>query len=291
MDSVRFGVIGGSGVYQIEGLTNVEERRVDTPFGAPSDTFIIGTLGGQRIAFLPRHGRGHRILPSELPNRANIHAFKQLGAERIISVSAVGSMREDYAPLDIVIPDQVYDQTKERARTFFGNGVVAHISFAQPFCPELNGVLYHAAVSAGARTHNGGTLVVIEGPQFSTQAESRINRQLGADLVGMTALPEARLAREAEICYSAVAMVTDYDVWHESHESVTADLVVRNLLQNAEMGKTILRMAIPEIPSGRVHCPCHNALKDAIITDASLIPPETRKKLDLLVGKYLAKTE
>jgi len=288
MDPVRFGVVGGSGIYQIEGLTAVEERQVDTPFGAPSDLFMIGTLNGQRIAFLPRHGRGHRILPSELPNLANIYAFKQLGVERIISVTAVGSMREDYAPLDIVIPDQVYDQTKERARTFFGKGVVAHISFAEPFCPELNGALYRAAVAAGARTHNGGTLVVIEGPQFSTQAESRINRQLGADLVGMTALPEARLAREAEICYSAVAMVTDYDVWHESHESVSADLVVRNLLQNAEMGKKILSKVIPEIPLERAHCPCHNALKDAIITNANLIPTDTRAKLELLVGKYLS---
>ncbi len=287
MPKAKFGVIGGSGVYQIEGLENVQEIRVTTPYGDPSDAMMLGTLSGEAIAFLPRHGRGHRVLPAELPSRANIYAFKQLGVERLISVSACGSMREEYAPLDIVIPDQLYDRTHSRDNTFFGEGIVAHVSFADPFCPELNEVLYDAAKKSGARSHLGGTLVVIEGPTFSTKAESRIHRQLGVDLVGMTALPEARLAREAEICYSAIAMVTDYDVWHESHASVTADLVVQNLLKNAEMGKKILRGAIPRIPAQRTRCPCHNALQDAIVTDPKLIPAALREKLAPIAGKYL----
>ncbi len=287
MPKVNIGVIGGSGVYQIEGLREVEEVRLNTPFGEPSDAFILGSLGDQRIAFLPRHGRGHRLLPSELPNRANIYALKQLGVERIISISAVGSMREELAPLDIVIPDQLVDRTRNRTSTFFGAGLVAHISFAQPFCPELNSVLYLAAQKSGARVHDGGALVVIEGPAFSTKAESQIYRKWDVDLIGMTALPEAKLAREAEICYSAIAMVTDYDVWHQAHEAVTVEMVVQNLLRNAEMGKKILSMAVPEIPGERARCPCYKALKDAIITDPSLIPAGTIDKLDLLVGKYL----
>ncbi len=289
MSQVKFAVIGGSGVYQIEGLQDVEELSVTTPFGEPSDAIILGTLEGQRIAFLPRHGRGHRWLPTEVPSRANIYALKELGVERLISITAVGSLREDYAPLDIVIPDQLVDRTRQRANTFFGNGLVAHISFADPFCPELNGVLYNAAQKAGAHVHNGGALVVMEGPAFSTKAESGIYRQWNADIIGMTALPEAKLAREAEICYSAIAMVTDYDVWHESHEAVTVEMVVQNLLRNAEMGKKILRTAVPEIPAERASCPCHNALKDALITNPAVIPPATRQKLDLLVGKYLNK--
>lgn len=289
MPEVKFAVIGGSGVYQIEGLKDVEERSVHTPFGDPSDPIVIGNLGGQRIAFLPRHGRGHRLMPSEVPSRANIYALKSLGAERIISISAVGSMREEYAPLDIVIPDQLFDRTKQRPGTFFGDGLVAHISFAEPFCPELNAVLYRASQSAGANVHAGGTLVVIEGPAFSTKAESRILRQWGVDVIGMTALPEARLAREAEICYSAVAMVTDYDVWHSSHESVTVEMVVQNLLRNAEMGKKILKAAVPEIPAQRTSCPCHNALKDALITNLDLVPAATLEKLDPFIGKYLKK--
>lgn len=287
MQKVKIGVIGGSGVYQIEGLREVEEVRLNTPFGDPSDALVLGSLGDQRIAFLPRHGRGHRLLPGELPNRANIYALKELGAERIISITAVGSMREDYAPLDIVIPDQLVDNTRNRINTFFGKGLVTHISFAQPFCPELNGVLYAASRNSGARVHEGGTLVVIEGPAFSTRAESNIYRQWGVDLIGMTALPEAKLAREAEICYSAIAMVTDYDVWHQAHEAVTVEMVVQNLLRNAEMGKKILGMAIPEIPAERAHCPCHNALQDAIITDPLLIPADTKDNLKLLLGKYV----
>ncbi len=287
MPEVKLGVIGGSGVYQIEGLTDIEERRMQTPFGEPSDALVLGTLKNRRIAFLPRHGRGHRLLPSEVPSRANIYAMKELGVERLISITAVGSMREELAPLDIVIPDQIFDRTKQRANTFFGNGLVAHISFAEPYCPELNAVLYKTAVEVGAHTHNGGTVMVIEGPAFSTKAESQIYRQWGVDLIGMTALPEAKLAREAEICYSAIAMVTDYDVWHEAHETVSVEMVVQNLLKNAEMGKKILAAAVPEIPERRTTCPCHTALKDAIITDPSVIPAETKEKLKLLVGKYL----
>ncbi len=289
MADIRFGVIGGSGVYQIEALTDVQEHRLETPFGKPSDVIITGTLEGQRVAFLPRHGRGHRYLPTELSSRANIYAFKMLGVQYLISVTAVGSLREDYAPLDIVIPDQLYDRTRHREEeyTFFGNGIVAHVSVADPFCLDLNEILFEAAQNAGARVHKGGTLAVIEGPTFSTKAESRINRQLGCDLVGMTAIPEAKLAREAEIGYSAIAMVTDYDVWHESHEVVTADMVVQNLLKNAEMGKRILRTALPLAASRLQDCPCRHALEHAIVTDPSVVPEETRKRLDLLVGKYL----
>jgi 5'-methylthioadenosine phosphorylase len=287
MERATIGVIGGSGVYQIEGLTEVKQVRVKTPFGEPSDVILLGVLGNQRIAFLPRHGRGHRILPSELPVRANIYALKLLGVERIISISAVGSLREDFAPLDIVIPDQLFDRTKDRPTTFFGGGLVVHISFADPFCPELSQVLYTAAQKAGARVHNGGALVVIDGPQFSTKAESMTYRQWKMDLIGMTAIPEAKLAREAEICYAAVAMVTDYDVWHPSHDSVTADLVVQNLLKNAEMGKRIVRYAASEIPAERAHCPCPNALHDSIITSRDRIPPKLRRDLALLLDKYL----
>ncbi len=287
MDQVKIGVIGGSGVYQIEGLKDVKEIQVRTPFGKPSDAVIVGTLGNQRVAFLPRHGRGHRIMPNELPFRANIYALKSLGVERIISISAVGSLREDYAPLDIVIPEQLFDRTKARPSSFFGDGLVVHISFADPFCPELSAALYDAAQKAGARVHKGGTLVVIDGPQFSTKAESRSYRDSKMDLIGMTALPEAKLAREAEICYATVALVTDYDVWHPSHDSVTADLVVQNLLKNAEMGKRIVRYAADLIPPERTKCPCPVALRDAIITSHDRIPEKTRRNLSLLLDKYL----
>ncbi len=291
MERVTLGVIGGSGVYQMEGLTEVKEIKVKTPFGDPSDAIIVGVLGNQRIAFLPRHGRGHRIMPSELPVRANIYAFKSLGVERLISISAVGSLREDYAPLDIVIPDQIYDRTKDRPTTFFGDGLVVHISFADPFCPELSQVLYTAAQKAGARAHLGGSLVVIDGPQFSTKAESQAYRAMKMDLIGMTAVPEAKLAREAEICYAAVAMVTDYDVWHPSHDSVTVEMVVQNLLKNAEMGKRIVRYAASEIPAQREQCPCPNALRDAIITSRERIPAQSRRDLALLLDKYLPATK
>ncbi|OQY96529.1 MAG: methylthioadenosine phosphorylase [Chloroflexi bacterium UTCFX4] len=288
-DEIRFGVIGGSGVYNIEALTDVQEVQLDTPFGKPSDAYITGALDGIRVAFLARHGRGHRVTPTELHARANIHGFKQLGVKYLISITAVGSLRDDYAPLDIVIPDQLFDRTRNREQeyTFFGDGIVAHVSFADPFCLDLNALLYQTAQGLGATVHNGGTLVVIEGPMFSTKAESRINRQLGCDLVGMTAIPEAKLAREAEIGYAAIAMVTDYDAWHETHEVVTADMVVQNLLKNAEMGKKILRAALP-IANAQLHdCVCLHALENAIVTNPTMIPPQTRVRLDLLVGKYL----
>jgi 5'-methylthioadenosine phosphorylase len=286
-ERASIGVIGGSGVYQIEGLVDVKEIKVRTPFGDPSDVIVLGTLGNQRVAFLPRHGRGHRIMPSELPVRANIYALKSLGVERIVSISACGSLREDLAPLDIVIPDQLYDRTKNRPHTFFGEGLVVHISFADPFCPELSQILYNAAVHAGARAHKGGRLVVIEGPQFSTKAESETYRAMKMDIIGMTAIPEAKLAREAEICYATVAMVTDYDVWHPAHDSVTVEMVVQNLLRNAEMGKRIVRYAVDEIPSAREHCPCPNALRDSIITARDRIPAKVRRNLALLLDKYL----
>ncbi len=287
MEHATIGVIGGSGVYQMEGLTNVKEVQVRTPFGKPSDTIVVGTLGHQRIAFLPRHGRGHRIMPSELPVAANIYALKSLGVERIVSISACGSLREDFAPLDIVIPDQLFDRTKTRASTFFGNGIVVHISFAEPLCPELSQVLYNAAQKAEARVHNGGSYVVIEGPAFSTKAESEIYRQWKLDIIGMTALPEAKLAREAEICYATIGMVTDYDVWHASHESVSVEMVVQNLMRNAEMAKRIIRYAVDEIPNAREHCPCPTSLQDAIITSRDRIPNRKRRELALLIGKYL----
>jgi len=291
MERATIGVIGGSGVYQMEGLTDVKDVRVRTPFGDPSDVITLGVLGNQRIAFLPRHGRGHRIMPSELPVRANIYALKSLGVERIISLSAAGSLREDFAPLDIVIPDQLFDRTRLRPPTFFGQGLVVHISFADPFCPELSQVLYGAAQKAGARAHKGGSLIVIDGPQFSTKAESHVYRQWKMDLVGMTALPEAKLAREAEICYATVAMVTDYDVWHPSHDSVTVEMIVQNLLKNAEMGKRIVRYAASEIPVERTHCPCPTALRDSIITARDRIPFRSRRNLALLLNKYLPPTQ
>lgn len=288
-NEIRFGVIGGSGVYGIEALQDLQEVVVDTPFGKPSDAYLTGTLDGVRVAFLPRHGRGHRISPTELNSRANIYGFKSLGVQYLISVTAVGSLRQEFAPLDIVIPDQLFDRTRNREReyTFFTGGLVAHVGFADPFCLDLNEILYDAALKSNARAHKGGTLVVIEGPMFSTKAESNINRQLGCDLVGMTAIPEAKLAREAEIGYSAIAMVTDYDVWHESHEAVTADMVVQNLIKNAETGKSILRTALP-IAAARLHdCTCRHSLENALITNPAVIPPPTRERLDLLVGKYL----
>jgi 5'-methylthioadenosine phosphorylase len=283
---VKIGVIGGSGVYQMEGLSNVEEVRIKTPFGDPSDSFVIGTLEGQRVAFLPRHGRGHRIMPSELPARANVFAFKTLGVEHIISLSACGSLKQEMAPLDIVIPDQLFDRTKARPSTFFGDGLVVHISFADPFCPQLSAVLYQAAQASGAHVHKGGTLVVMDGPAFSTKAESRIYRQWGADIIGMTALPEAKLAREAEICYATVATVTDYDVWHPDHDSVTVDMVVKTLLKNADTSKQIVRHAVKAISAERT-CSCGSALKDAVITARDRIPEQARRDLAPLIGKYV----
>ncbi len=286
MAKARIGVIGGSGVYEMEGLTEVEEVEVKTPFGEPSDLIVMGTLEGRRVAFLPRHGRGHRITPSELPSRANIYALKSLGVEHIIAVSACGSMKEEIHPLDMVIPDQIFDRTRGRINTFFGQGVVAHISFDEPFCPDLSALLYQGAKEAGARVHKGGTYVIIEGPSFSTKAESRIYRQWGVDIIGMTLLPEAKLAREAEICYAVLANVTDYDVWHVSEEPVSVEMLIDNLLKNAEMAKKIIKKVLPHIPETRT-CPCPTALKSAIITQKERISEERKRDLDLLIGKYL----
>ena len=286
MTEPRIGIIGGSGLYEMAGLTDVREERVETPFGLPSDAYVLGRLEGRPVAFLARHGRGHRLLPSELNFRANIYGFKSLGAEWILSASAVGSMREDVKPRDILIPDQFFDRTKARSSTFFGDGLVVHVAFADPTCPALGDLLYQAAREEGATVHRGGTYLCIEGPQFSTRAESRIYRTWGVDVIGMTNLQEAKLAREAEICYATMALVTDYDVWHETEEDVTVEAVIAVLLENAAMAKAILRRAVRAIPAART-CPCSRALRDAIITARNRIPPATRERLKLLVGKYL----
>lgn len=286
MAEAKIGVIGGSGLYQIEGLAEVEEVRVKTPFGEPSDAITLGSLEGMRVAFLPRHGKGHRISPTELPARANIYALKSLGVEWIISVSAVGSLKEEVHPLDLVIPDQFIDRTKSRVNTFFGGGLVAHVGFAEPFCPVLSRILYQAAKKAGDRVHNGGTCVVMEGPLFSTKAESFLYRSWGASIIGMTLLPEAKLAREAEICYATLAYVTDYDCWHESRDSVTIEEVMANLPRSVEMAKKILKIVVTQIPKKR-ECLCATALKDAIITSPEHIPAHLKKELALLIGKYV----
>lgn len=286
MAEVKLGVIGGSGLYQIEGLSSVQEIKVSTPFGDPSDAITVGDLEGMGVAFLPRHGKGHRINPTEIPARANIYALKSLGVEWIISVSAVGSLKEDIHPVDLVIPNQLIDRTKSRVNTFFGDGLVAHVGFAEPFCPVLSHILYQIASEAGARVHNGGIYVVMEGPLFSTKAESSLYRSWGASVVGMTALPEAKLAREAEICYATLAFVTDYDCWHDTCETVTIEMVIQNLRRNVEMSKKILKRAVSQIPKKR-ECQCAIALKNAIITAPEVIPATMKEKLRLLVGKYV----
>ena len=286
MSQAKIGVIGGSGLYKIEGLSHIEEVRVPTPFGDPSDAIILGSLEGVRVAFIPRHGRGHRISPTELPVRANIYALKSLGVEWIISVSAVGSLREEIHPLDLVIPDQLIDRTRSRVNTFFGEGIVAHVGFADPFCPVLRQILYQAAIETGARVHQGGTYVVMEGPPFSTKAESQLYRSWGASVIGMTALPEAKLAREAEICYAMIACVTDYDCWHKSQEVVTIEMVLANLQRNVDIAKRILRLAIAHIPEER-RCGCATALQDAIITAPQYIPNQKKEELAWLIGKYI----
>jgi 5'-methylthioadenosine phosphorylase len=270
----------------MEALTDIEEVKPQTPFGEPSDAIVIGMLSGQRVAFLPRHGRGHRISPTELNSRANIFALKSLGVERIISISACGSLREDYAPRHIVIPDQLFDRTRQRPLSLFGGGLVVHISFAEPFCPDLSQALYEAAKATGAAVHKGGAFVTIEGPRFSTKAESNVFRQWGMDIIGMTAVPEAQLAREAEICYATMAHVTDYDVWHETEETVTVEAVVKNLLANAGVAKQAIQNLVPMLSEERT-CACHHALRDAIITNRNAIPEQVKKNLELLVGKYL----
>jgi 5'-methylthioadenosine phosphorylase len=289
--SAHIGVIGGSGLYEIEGLTDIEERSISTPFGEPSDAIILGRLADTPIAFLPRHGRGHRLTPSEVPSRANIYALKSLGVEWVISVSAVGSLREDYAPLDLVIPDQIFDRTKHRADSFFGGGIVAHVSFAEPFCPHLSQLLWQGVGDLeNVVGHRGGTYVCIEGPLFSTKAESRIYRQLGCDVIGMTAVPEAKLAREAELHYAAIACVTDYDVWHETNEPVTVEMVVANLKHNVANAKHLIRDMISQLPpagAAAESCDCSSALQNAIMTDPELISDVLRQRYGLLIGKYL----
>ncbi|HHX45302.1 MAG TPA: S-methyl-5'-thioadenosine phosphorylase [Chloroflexi bacterium] len=288
MPEASVGVIGGSGLYDIEALTDIESVAIDTPFGSPSDTITVGTLDGVRVAFLPRHGKGHRISPSELPSQANVWAMKSLGVTHLISVSAVGSLREELEPRHVVIPDQLLDRTKGvRPASFFGNDIVVHIAFAEPYCPELRRVMVQAATEAGATVHDGGTMVVMEGPQFSTRAESNFYRQIGGDLIGMTALPEAKLAREAEMHYCTVAMVTDYDCWRETEECVTVDMVVANMQANVGTSKAILRTAIPRIAALAQECACDSALADAFITQRDAIPPERIEELRLIVGKYL----
>lgn len=280
------GIIGGSGLYEMDGLEILREEQVRTPFGDPSDRYVVGRLDGRPVAFLARHGRAHSLMPSELNFRANIYGFKVLGAEWILSASAVGSMREDVKPLDILIPDQFFDRTRGRIGTFFGNGLVAHVSLADPTCPVLGEVLYRAGTQAGARMHRGGTYLCMEGPQFSTRAESRIYRGWGVDVIGMTNLQEAKLAREAEICYATMALVTDYDVWHETEDDVSVESVVAVLRQNVRTARVILREAVRMIPPART-CACGHALRDAIITARERIPAEVKRDLAPIVGKYL----
>jgi 5'-methylthioadenosine phosphorylase len=285
MAEPRIGVIGGSGLYELEGLTGVRWETVRTPFGAPSDDYCIGRLGGREVVFLPRHGRGHRLLPFELNYRANIYGLRALGVEWVVSISAVGSMKEGIAPLDLVIVDQFYDHTRRRASSFFGEGIGAHVGMAEPICRDLAGRLYRAAVATGARVHPRGTYICIEGPQFSTKAESEIYRGWGVDVIGMTNMPEAKLAREAELCYATVALVTDYDVWHESEAAVSVEAVIANLMKNVATAKDLIRRVVPEIGPPRI-CPCPLSLKDAVITPADAFPPAARKRLGLLLAKY-----
>ncbi|RLC05363.1 MAG: S-methyl-5'-thioadenosine phosphorylase [Deltaproteobacteria bacterium] len=285
-EKIRIGIIGGSGLYNMEELSNVTTVTLDTPFGHPSDAYVVGTLGGVRVAFLPRHGQGHKLTPSEINFRANVYGFKQMGASHIISVTAVGSLKEDIHPLDIVIPDQFFDRTRNRKSTFFGDGLVAHIAFAQPICPDLASLLHETAVETGAKTHKGGILICIEGPAFSTRAESNLYRRWGMDIIGMTSLQEAKLSREAEICYAALALVTDYDCWHEDESEVTVETVLQNLNKNISHAKRIIQNIVPKIPEKR-DCLCATALEKAIMTDANVIPKETRRKLGIIVNKYL----
>jgi len=281
------GIIGGSGLYAMPGLEAGSEQTIETPWGSPSDAYVVGRLGGKDVAFLARHGRGHRISPSELNFRANIYGFKKLGVERIISLSAVGSLKEEHRPLDFVIPDQFFDRTRGRVSTFFGEGMVAHISFADPVCPQLSVVVEEACRKAGVTVKRGGTYLCMEGPAFSTRAESNVYRSWGMDVIGMTNLQEAKLAREAEICYVTVAMVTDYDCWHEEHDAVTVTDILANLTKNAEHACAAVANVVAIMPGTR-DCKCGSALRHALITDPKTVPDATRKKLELLVGKYLA---
>jgi 5'-methylthioadenosine phosphorylase len=286
LQQAEIGIIGGSGLYAMPGLTAVHEVRVETPFGNPSDAFVLGELEGRKVAFLARHGRGHRLLPSELNFRANIYAMKKLGVERIVSVSAVGSLKEEHKPTDFVIPDQFIDRTFHRVSTFFGDGLVAHVAFGDPVCSTIGMAIAEGCASEGVVGKLGGTYVCMEGPQFSTRAESNLYRSWGADVIGMTNLQEAKLAREAEICYATVAMVTDYDCWREGHDDVTVEQIVAVLHQNAANACKVVKAAVASMPRER-SCACASALKYAMLTDPKVVPAETRRKLDLLIGKYL----
>ena len=291
MPQATIGVIGGSGLYRMESMTEVEEVKVQTPFGDPSDVITVGKVNDVSMAFLPRHGRGHRISPTEIPVRANIWALKSLGVEYVISVSAVGSLREHIAPRDLVIPNQLFDRTKSRVNSFFENGIVVHCTFAEPFCPTLSKLLLEGARALGdVKVHEGGTYVCMEGPLFSTKVESLTYRKLGFDIIGMTALPEAKLAREAELCYATIACATDYDCWHETEESVTVEMVVGNLFANVTNAQRILQSVAQQIPTDRSNltCGCANALATSIITDTKLIPAEVKEKYQLLIGKYVS---
>ena len=286
MANARIGIIGGSGLYSMPGFDAEQEVTLDTPWGAPSDAYVVGTLAGKEVAFLARHGRGHRTMPSDLNYRANIWGFKKLGVERILSLSAVGSLKEEHKPLDFVIPDQFFDRTVARVATFFGDGLVAHVSMAHPVCGELSAHVLTACHSAGVTAKQGGTYLCMEGPAFSTVAESNVYRSWGMDVIGMTNLTEAKLAREAEICYVTVAMVTDYDCWHPEHDAVTVTEIIANLTKNAENAAKVVAAAVAGMPETR-SCKCGSALKHALITNPSAVPPETRQKLEPLVGKYL----
>ena len=288
MTNVKFGIIGGSGLYQMPELSDVEEIKVETPFGSPSDAFIVGTLEGERVAFLPRHGRGHRFTPTELPFRANIYAMKSLGVERILSASAVGSLQEQYAPLDMVIPDQFFDRTRARVKesTFFGEGIVAHVSFAHPVCSALGDVLQSSCAAADVKVHRGGTYLCMEGPAFSSVAESNVYRSWGMDIIGMTNLQEAKLAREAEICYATLALVTDYDCWHPGHDAVSVETVIEYLNKNVRNAQAIMRESIKRLKNEERTCKCGSALKNAIFTSKDLWPEATTRKLEAIIKKY-----
>jgi 5'-methylthioadenosine phosphorylase len=282
----KIGVIGGTGLYDIEGITALEQADIDTPFGKTSDSIGIGRLGGVGIAFLPRHGRGHRLSPTEVPSRANIYALKSLGVEYIISSNSCGSFKEDIRPGHLLVPDQIIDRTHHRINSFFGDGIVAHVQFADPFCPVLSQIVYQCALEAGATVHKGGTFIAMEGPAFSTRAESRLYKAWGADVIGMTVLPEARLAREAEICYASIACVTDYDSWHETNETVTVEAILTTMRNNIDFAKKTIKLAAGRLPVKR-ECDCASALGPAIVTDPSVITAAQKKKLNLLIGKYI----
>ncbi len=286
MPDPKIAFIGGSGLYDIDGMENRQELTVETPFGDPSDAVVVGEINGVEAAFLPRHGRGHRFSPSEIPVKANIYALKSLGVERVVSVSAVGSLKEHIKPLDLVVPDQIIDRTRRRSDTFFGDGIVAHVGFADPFCNELRRIAFESASLEDVDCHDGGTYLVIEGPQFSTRAESAVYRSWGANVIGMTALPEAKLAREAELCYTTLAFVTDYDVWHDTEEEVTVEMVIQNLTHNVATAQGIIRRMLAEIPDNRT-CGCESALKNAVITSRESITKDAQNILGILVNKYL----